>query len=300
MKKISFVALLSEAWRATFSKKAPWIFGFFIALSGVLMQTLSENFLSINSYEGLLQFISQKTSGELWTASLVVFSFFLINVFGTGNLISSLAFMIKEPGLSQHLFHPRTLWKNFLHTLTLECLTLLFLLLLLGILSLPLLIALEINPSAMPLLQSLALLIFFPLLFLLALIKKFSLLYLLLSPLRLRPAIETACTLFSRFFTASLSFFFSVFILVLLFTFSVNIVILVSTVFFENIGISTIKLSISFVISVLFFLWFSVFEQALWIAFFKSIAGPRVTKKITKDEESLIEENVLVETPFVQ
>ncbi|MDD2766846.1 MAG: hypothetical protein PHH40_03725 [Candidatus Moranbacteria bacterium] len=301
MKKIPFPVLLKEAWQATFSQKTPWVFGFFIATASVLVQMFNRDLISlqIQSFEDLFRFITEKTPEEITLACLFLLALFLVHSFGTGNLIKSLSFLIKKPSALHSLFSFHFLWKNFSLTLIIECVFFFLILFLLGIFSLPFFVASQINPAVIPLLQSLAFFLFLPLLLILSLLKRFSLFYALFSSLRLRVVFETASLLLSRFFSASLLFFFFTLILTLLFTFLVNIAILTSTVLVEQNILPFTEFSVRFFLSLLFFSWFSVFENALWIAFFKSLASPRVTKKITKGEESLIEENVLVETPFV-
>jgi hypothetical protein len=137
----------------------------------------------------------------------------------------------------------------------------------------------------MNLLMILGLLTLLPIAIIIFFIKQYSLFYFLLSPVSFRGAIETACTLFSKFFLRSLSFGLFFLALVVLFTFCSQMVILCVVFFAHKISVPLEEQIVSLVISFVFFTWFAVFQQALWLTFFKSIASPRDIVKATAEKE---------------
>jgi len=97
------------------------------------------------------------------------------------------------------------------------------------------------------------------------------------------------------------SFFFILLTLLLtgLFTFCVNLVILVVTTLSKKVPFIITKDSVSLFLSFVLFAWFTIFLQALWIAFFKSIARPK-TDPIVEEKEVAMERNIVPEVPPAQ
>jgi len=299
MGKLSFPKLILEAYSTTFTRKLPWIFGSFIAFSSLVESKINTDITNASSFEELFQIIIQKSPQELWYVFLILFGLFILNTLGKGNLIVSLSFITNKNHLSHYPITPRAIWKNFVSLFLLECIAFIFLILILGVLSLPFLIASKTNPATLPILLNFALLTFIPLAFIVSLVKQFTFLYVLLSPLKIRTAIEAGSSLFSKFMTPSLIFSFLTLLLTVLFTFFVNLVILGITVFSEKISLAQEALFLSFVVSFILFTWFALFLQALWITFFKSIALPQEPQKII-EEEVIIERSALPEVPPAQ
>ena len=121
--------------------------------------------------------------------------------------------------------------------------------------------------------------------------------YLLLSPLAIRSAIETGAGPFSRSFFPSLMFGMFSFALTVLFTFCLNLVILSIVVLSQKISVPLQEAGVSLAIGFVFFAWFAIFQQALWLAFFKAIAGTRDAKKTVAEKEAAFTDNNLPEIP---
>lgn len=297
MEQTSFYKLISEACVTTFAKKLPWIFGSFVAISALIESKTNEGITNASSLEELFQTVSQKSPKELFIVFVVLFALFVLGSFGKGNLIASLSFLTNKNDLPNHPTTLRALSKNFVSTFFLECIAFLFLVALIGIFSLPVLIASGTNPGAVPILLDFAILTFIPIAFIVSLIKEFSFIYVLLSPLKIRGAIEASRILFSR--NKARSFFFALLALLLtgLFTFCINLVILGITALSEKISLLGAKESISLFVSLILFTWFTIFLQALWIIFFKSIA--RVKTDPIVEEKAPVEGNIIPEIPPV-
>ncbi|MFZ2187303.1 MAG: hypothetical protein WAV46_01615 [Candidatus Moraniibacteriota bacterium] len=301
MEKVYFHKLVLEAWVASRARRLPWIFGSLVALSGLIGTFMNADLAKISSLEELFRAIVQKTPQEVFFFSLLLLGLFVVSVIGKSNLIVALSFIVHKHQLPNHPGTPRAVRNNFLRAFSIESLTLLFLLAVIGILCVPLLIASRTNPGALPTLISFGFLTFLLIALIVFLIKQFTLFYLLFSSLSLRGSIETGSFLFSRFM--SLSFFFALFsfILTLLFTFFVNLVILGITVLWEKFGLSAGGMVLpSFALSALFLTWFAIFEQALWLAFFKAIASPQEKSKVAAETEGVLENGVLPEIPPTQ
>lgn len=308
LEKLQLQTLLLSAWRASLSRRLPWIFGSLLAIAGVIESRATARLPDTASFPEFLHIISEK-SGEALLSFLLIFVFlFSLEVFGKSNLIVSLSFVTGRAHLSNHPDNARAIGKNFFRTLLLECLTLLFLLAVIGIFSLPFLIASSQNPEALDTLLSLGLLAFIPIAIAVFFIWQFALFYLLLSPLQIRGSIEAGGSLFSRFIFPSLLFGLFSFVLTVLFTFCANLVILGIAALSEKVGLPLEEASIALVVGLAFFTWFSIFQQALWLAFFRSIAGPprlgeagpHETEELIKEKESALDNQALPEIPPAQ
>lgn len=300
MEKLSFYKLILEAWYATFTRKLPWIFGSFVAISALIESRTNTDITRASSFEGLFQAITEKSPQELWFIFIVLFILFVLNIAGKGNLIVSLSFMVKKERLAHHPTTAQALWKNFISSFFLECIALFFLVAIIGILSLPLLIASGTNKEALPILLNFAVITFIPLALIVSLIEQFAFLYLLLSPLPIRPAIETGSALFSRFIVRSFFFIFLTLLLTLLFTFFANLVILGIAALSEKISLPLGGPVTTSTISLALFTWFALFLQALWITFFKSIALPQEPEKVATEKEVEMSRDALPEIPPAQ
>lgn len=300
LEKLPFHLFLLSAWRASLSKKLPWIFGSLLAILGVIESRFSSVFPDTASFQEFLNIISEKSTGTILSFLLIFVFLFSFEIFGKSNLIVSLSFVTGKTRLPNHPDTIRAIGKNFFRAFLLECLALFFLLAVTLILSLPFLIASSRNPEVMGTLISLGLLAFVPIAIAIFFIKQFSLFYLLLSPLQIRGSLETGSSLFSRFIFQSLLFGLFSLILTALFTFSVNAVILGITLISKKSGLPFEDASIALVIGLAFFAWFGVFQQALWLAFFKFIAGASETKEVVKEKESALDNQTLPEIPPAQ
>lgn len=298
MEKLSLHKLVSQAWNFSRTKKFPWIFGALVALSGLIGSRINITSAPITSLEELFQTITTKSPEELTYLLLTLFVLFIASTFGKGNLIVALSFVIKKDFLPNHPTTYQALWKNFIHAFFIECIAFCFLAIIGGILSLPLLIASRTNAGAVPTLINFAFLTFILISIAVFLIKQFTLFYTLLFSLNIRGAVETSVFIFSRFFSLSLLFALFTFLLTALFTFCVNIVILGIVVLSEKISLPLGGTVFSFAISFILFTWFVVFEQTLWLLFFKSIAKQEEKEK--GEKERVLNNDVLPETPPAQ
>jgi len=286
--KISVLfSFFQEAWKTTFSQRIPWIFGAFLALSSVLGEKILTPFLSLQnpSFEDIQKIFLEKTDKELILTGCLLLLIFLFYIFGTGNIIHSLSFLTKKMPEEKHFPPLQTLWKNCWKTFLIELIFFCFLFLVILLLSLPSLFAFFFHSSSLPLLQNVAQFFFIFIFFFLTLFKRISFLYSFLSPLSLRNSFETTTLFLSRFFTPSLLFFFSIWIYSLFFTFFLDIAILITTTVLQYISVLFIEYSIHFFVSFIFLSFFFVFENTLWILFFKKFAGSHLEKKVLDSEK---------------
>lgn len=300
MEKLYFRKLLLQAWIASRTKKLPWIFAAIVAVVSLMGGRMNTGIGEASSLEELFRIITQKSPQELGFIFFALLIFFIVGIVGKSNLIASLSFMTHKNVLSNHPSTLRAIGRNSLRSFFLECIALFLLLLTIGILSLPLLIASEANPGAMSSLLLFGSLTFIPIALSIFLMKQFALFYLLLSPLSIRESIETSTLLFSRFFSLSFLFLFFSFLIAALFTFFVNLVILGTVVLSTNIFLPFRESDISFIISLAFFTWFALFEQALWLSFFQSIAGRHEEAETVKEKENALDTRILPEVPPAQ
>lgn len=300
LKKLELHTLFLSAWHASFSKRLPWIFGLFLAIVGIAENWFGTTLPDAASFQEFLAFFTEKPLIAVFSLLLFFILLFGLEIFGRSNLIVSLSFVTEKSILPNHPISPKAIGKNFWRALLLECLTLLFLSVVVGILSLPYLIASSQNPEALDTLLRLGIIAFIPIAIVVFFIKQFALFYLLLSPLKLRRSLETGGALFSRFIFQSLLFGLFSFVLIFLFTFCVNAVILSLATLLEKLGLPPETLVVSSIVGLIFFTWFSIFQQALWLAFFKSIAGPHEAKELAGEKELALDNHTLPEIPPAQ
>lgn len=300
MDKLHLHEFLVTAWRATLSRTLPWIFGAIIAVVTLFQERLTEHWPEATSWDDLMTMLSDTSIADWQTTGVFLFSLFILSTFGRSNLIASLAFVAGKNNLESSPRSLPALLKNFSCVFAIECLVFLFLLVIISILSLPLLIAVRNNSGVMSTLLTLCLITLIPIAASVFIMRQYALYYLLFSSLSIRSAIETSCTLFSRFIFPS--FLFGLFSLVLtaLFTFSLNFLTVgmarLATSFFSDTTLDDPLRVIQnapffYVFTGIFIAWFAIFYQALWIAFFRSIAGNHA-KETTPEAESVLSDNL--------
>ncbi|MEK9151456.1 MAG: hypothetical protein AAB547_02390 [Patescibacteria group bacterium] len=300
MERLRFREFFLQAWAAAAPRKLPWIFGAVIAAAGIAENQLSEQMLGNRaSFKDLIQAASE-TMPETMSIILILILLFAISIFGKSNLIVSLAFITGKTGLPNHPNTAHTIAKNFFRAFRLECLAFLAILAVIGILAIPLLIASSRNPEALTLLIPLSIFTLILVAIIVFLIKQLALFYLLLSPVRTREAIELGSALLYRFVIPNLLFGLFSLALAILFTFCVNLVILGIAVLFDKASVPVPETYASLAIGFASFAWFAVFQQALWLAFFKSIASPREPEKVVEKEEAALITTNLPEIPPAQ
>jgi hypothetical protein len=300
MERLNFQDFFLQAWRASISKKLPWLFG--IVLAGAM--SAAEIFLRTNVPENIttseLVRIFSENNFQEWIAPLfLLILLFLIGTAGRGNLIASLSFVAEKKSPENYPSSLRTVGKNSLRALALEASIVLVIFLAIGIVSLPLFIAATYNPATLELLVTLGIFTLIPILLVIFFIREYALLYLLLSPLSVRGAIEAGCTLFSRFIFPSLLLGLFLYVITTLFTFCLKLVILGITALSHKTLMPPEDSSLSLIIGFVFFTWFAIFQQALWIAFFKTIASTTKKETSTVEKSATFVENNLPETPSV-
>lgn len=300
MKIPIFREIFLQAWHATIQKKLPWIFGGLIGIVNLFEAHLSFDMPETPDMGALINTITQKTPEEwLWIlASLILF--LLLGILGRSNLIPALSFVAKKNDLANSPKSLVAIQTNFLRGFRLECLIFLIILSTVALLSLPLWLASMYNPGTVPLLMLLEILTLTPILIILFFVRQYALLYLLLSPVGIRGALETSSSLFLRFLFPSLLFGLFAFTLTLSFTFLLNLVILSITLLFRTLSIPLTEAFLLLPISGFLLSWFAIFQQALWIAFFKNIALTPDTQKTTVEEEAPLVNNKLPDSPPAQ
>lgn len=300
MERLHFREFFLQAWRASISRKLPWMFGSVIAIASIAETRMNTVLPDTASFDELRGIFGEKDPGEWFSIFLILVLLFIVGTFGKSNLIASLSAIAGKTGLPNYPDTVRALGKNFFRALSLESLALLSLLLSIGILSLPLWIASSRNPEAMLPLTTLGLFTLIPIVIIIFFIRQYALFYLLLAPLAIRGAIETGASLFSRFIFQSLFFGLFSFALTILFTFCLNLVILGIVVLSQKVSLPLGEAGVSLATGFVFFAWFAIFQQALWLAFFKAIAGAHDTRKTVAEKDAAFTDNNLPEIPPAQ
>lgn len=300
MEKLSFYEFFLQAWRTPISRKLPWVFGVIIAIASIAEMRLNSGMPATSSFDELGGVFGEKDPSEWLSIFLLLITLFIIGTLGKSNLIVSLSFVAGKTGLPNYPNTVRAIGKNFFRALFLEGLALSSLLLAIGVLSLPLWIASSRNPEAMLPLTTLGLFTLIPIVIIIFFIRQYALFYLLLAPLAIRNAIEAGSLLFSRFIFQSLFFGLFSFALTVLFTFCLNLVILGIVVLSQKISVPLGEAGVSLAAGFVFFAWFAIFQQALWLAFFKAIADARDTRKTVAEKDAAFTDNNLPEIPPAQ
>lgn len=301
MEKLLFREFFLEAWRATTKKSLPWIFGAVIGIASILETKLDIIIPETVTPDTLTDILTQQTPSEWVWVCLSLALLWFIGIFGRSNLIPALSFVTGKKDLPNHPNTLPALWANFLRGLCLEGVLLLAILLFTIPLSLPFWLASSRNPEAMSPLTILAILTLIPIIIILFFIRQYAFLYSLLSPIGIRGAFEASAKLFSRYMLPSLLFGIFAFILTFLFTFSLNLAILSVSALATAISIPPEKIFLSLILGGVFFAWFAIFQQTLWMVFFRTIAKEENREKsVPEKTTSFIENNKVPDVPPVQ
>lgn len=300
IKKWDFYEFFLQAWRASIYQRSAWVFGLIIAVATVVTLRLDIVLPHISSSEKFAFMIfSEGIYGEMLLVFLWLALFFAVSAFGKGNLIVSLSYLAGKISPPNYPRTAKAMRKNFLRALVVDATALFSVLAAVGIILLPLGIASASNPNVMNSLITLGLLTLIPIIIIVCFIRQYTLFYFLLSPLSLRGAIETSCALFSRFFVKSLLFGLFFGALVIFFTFCLELAILAIVFLARKISVPLEEQTISLATSFVFFIWLAVFQQALWLAFFRSIADTRDIQKTVAEKSEAFAGN-LSEIPPVK
>ncbi|HLC95233.1 MAG TPA: hypothetical protein VJH89_01980 [Patescibacteria group bacterium] len=300
MEKIPFQLLCTQAWRASITHKLAWIFGCIIAGASALNIRLSQDIPNITTSDTLQTVLQTKSPREWLVFLLILIVLFLVRIFGNSNLVASLASLADKANLYNYPRTLRAVWNNFFRVLLLEGLLLIFLSVVIGIISFPLIIAVSNNFGAIRLLGALGLLTFIPIACIVFFIRQYAIFYLLFSfPLTLRGSLETSSALFLRSVVPSLLFGLFSLGITLFFALGLNILIASALALVQILSLPLTESAIAFALSFILLAWFTIFQQALWIAFFKNIASTPDAKQTTKKTEEVPSDNI-PETPPVQ
>lgn len=301
MGKLPFYEFFSQAWRVSISpRRITLIFGLIIAISNVAASWLDIVLPYIFSLDKFTLIFPARIYGEVFLVFVWLTLFFLVGVFGKGNLIASLSYIAGKVGLPNYPNTFAALRKNFFRTVVIDVAAFFSLIAAIAIILLPLGIASAKNPNVMNLLMTLGFITLIPIVIVIFFIRQYSLFYFLLSPVSFRGAVETACSLFSKFFLKSLSFGLFFIALAALFTFCLQFIILGVVFIADKIYFPLEEQFVSLAVSFVFFAWFAIFQQALWLAFFKSIAGVRESQKVATEKENVLVGDNLPEIPPVK
>ncbi|MGK2848564.1 MAG: hypothetical protein ACSLEX_00600 [Minisyncoccota bacterium] len=293
MQKLSFHTICQEAWKVSWQKKIHWIFALLIGIVSIISNTLSEHYVLLSGDTPPV-IIPTQHSLSLWLLILCGLTIlFIINVFGKGNLIASLAFIAGRKHITNYPNTRHNIWLNFRYTLLLEITLIGIFLMIIGTLSIPFLIAISSNPDVIPILALVSILTLLPILTVLFFLRQYALYYLLLSPLGFNAALEAGMTLFVRHSLHSLIFGFLTLLISFLFTFFLNLIILSISALTNALSLTFIETGIIMLIGWLALSWFSLFSQALWLSFFKHIAmnnSDPLTETSTKEEYAITDQ----------
>jgi hypothetical protein len=288
MEKTPFFDILVQSWNLSFSKSTYFFFGFFVALP------VASQFLLLPEQITNVTMLKEIIFASPGTSFLFFSSSFLFILFGKSNLIERLSLTHGAEGSPRPTPPRRSPWDLTKKMFLLETSFGVFLLSITLILAIPSAISLVAYQRIPEALSLLGLGVFIPVVIMLFFVRQFSYYYFLLSPLRLKSAIERGTALFIRYRSPTFLFGMYYFFLTSIFTFSLNLAMLGGVVLFWKFFGDASKPILSFVGSLFFLSWFAVFKQALWFRFFMSLAGP---KPAPQEDGVLIKEHGAPETP---
>lgn len=302
MKNIEFYTCFLQAWRASLTKVSlPWFFAALIAFASITEARLTTLFPASTTPTNVIKLASEMNPEQWANIFLGLVVLFLLKAFGKSNLIVSLASVAGKTGLPNFPTTKQAVTTNFSRGLLVESLVLVIFLITISLLLLPAWIASARNPETTPLLIGLAILTLLPIGIIILLFRQYALFYFLLTPLRLRSAIEVSASLLSRVFFQSIGFGLFAVSLVLLFTFAMDVAILSVSTVLSQLGTRAVTI-VSFILNFIFFAWLAIFLQALWLSFFKSLVGTHPSPKTRQDKKDKKIEltDTLPETPPAQ
>lgn len=301
IKKLPFYEFFLQAWQVSISaRKKILILGLIVSISNIAASRLDIVSPYIFSLDKFTLIFPTRIYSEAFLVFIWLALFFFVGAFGKGNLIVSLSYIAGKVGLPNYPNTFGALRKNFFRTVVIDVAAFFSLIAAIAIILLPLGIASAKNPNVMNLLLTLGLLTLIPIVVVIFFIRQYSLFYFLLSPVSFRGSIETACALFSKFFLKSLSFGLFFVLLTAIFTFCLQFIILGIVFAADKISLPLEEQLVSLAVSFVFFAWFAIFQQAMWLAFFKSIAGTRDTQKVATEKENVLVGDNLPEIPPVK
>ncbi len=290
MEKISFLDIFMTSWRLSISRRTFLVFGFFIALPLAAQIFL----LPPVDTSPTDQWLTEITLHPTRTIFFLL-GYFLFTLFGKGNLIVSLGQTRRDK--KESLFSFPSLSRTFSRALILDASIGAFLIVLLILLALPTLIASRTIGSVPETLSLLTLLTFAPIAIVVFFVREFSYFYFLLSPLRLKTALEVSTNYFLHHRTIALWFGLFSLLLSLLFTFFLNLAMLAIVALFQRFTPALPEAIVVFVGSLICFTWYTTFRQTLWFTFFQYLATPKDKTKVV-ETKTILEEKIS-ESPSV-
>lgn len=288
MERTPFFDILVQSWNLSFSRTTFLLFGFFMALP------IASQFLILPEEITDVAILTEIILASPGYSLLFFCGSFLFTLFGKANLIQRLSLTQNTENAPRQIpprHSPRDLIKKMFLLETSFGIFLLGIGLILTIPSALSFVAYQRIPEALVLL---GLIVFIPIVIILFFVRQFSYYYYLLSPLRLKSAIERGAVLFIRYRSPTFLFGIFYFFLYSIFTFSLNLAMLGGVVLFWKFFGDVSQPLFSFVGSLFFLSWYAVFEQTLWFRFFMSLAGP---KPAPQEDGVLIKEHGAPETP---
>lgn len=271
MEKFSFLDILFESWRLSFTRFSFFLFGFLIALPAVIISVL-------------LTPLEELTLPELQTyliahwlpAALLLFGAFIFTLYGKGNLIVTLnATLSQKSAIPKKVSSFSRSLYIFKKVLLIDLVIFGGLIMVLLTLSLPSLIAFLTIGSVPKGLVSLGIITLLPVIIIGFFLREFTFFYFLLSPLRLFPGLEAGANFFLRFRSLCLLFGALFVFTGLLFTFSLNLVMLGIVALLQTLFPAISTLTVFFIGNLIAITWYEVFRQTLWLTFFTRLATPK-------------------------
>jgi len=301
MPKVSYLEIFKDALKLAWGNKYLWWFGFFIALSEVLLSfeySFEEEDYDPIKYQSLLDAYSLTSSAfiliSLAVFSVITFILLAIDAFGRGALIHSLN-ETSENRPANFKLGSQAGRKNFWKILSISILIGTFNLLSLIILFAPVVFLFFTKSYIIgTLLGIIAAIIIIPLFFITAFLKIFGYLYVVAGKTSVWGSLENSYNLLLKNLKATFTILLLLLVLNMILLFSFLIILIPFVVIFLLIGgilfLFLEKIGIIITASVAGLLFFAlilaiksiynVFIQTIWLLFFRSIAKPEAPEKI--------------------
>lgn len=261
MKK-SLFDFLVESWHLSYARASFFLFGFISILPMVVLDLFLKQNDELLSFENI--YTALRTY-PLITTTLLILSI-IITIIGK-------SFLITHLNANADHSAPKNIATPITKSIRIESTIILFVVFIVFLTTLPMLAANEVLgvvPNELGWLST-TLLLF--ILVVIMVVREYALIYTLLTPLGFRSTFESASKLYIRFQVPSLLYAVFMLLATAVFTFFSNLVMLGIVALLQSLSIVNTALVTMTVTSVLFS-GFAVYEQALWLTFFRSLALP--------------------------
>jgi hypothetical protein len=280
---IPLISITTSAFRVAWRKHFLWWLALptsaLIGLSSFATKSLHQNFLVVQEQWDWIHLLPDTSTTKLIVAS--VLAYFLQSA-----LRGPIILLLNKNGRGADRYiqpiirHYKELFRAFLTSLLCESIYVVSVLVIFSILAIPIFFSWKFNPGVFPVLAEIGFLILLALTLYLYFIKELALLYALLGQVRPSSAFELGLRLYRRRTIIILLFFLFAALLMLFF-------VSITEFLFLACGLSRLNLSLSdYLITALPIGFYFVFDQALRITFFNSIAS---TPKQTAPATTLLE-----------